>query len=288
MEKNILNAYRENNNLFQSEVDRLSMIGNEGVITGVSSWVKKTFMSLKDNFKIVSNKFSAIDKKSVSVQEKNLKKIGKNIKFEKITMGDLENKNIPCMLGQKSSLNETIDVIKTGYSEIEKVTPLLKEIDTMLANIISKNNERVTFTPKAMKWDDVYKMNEILEKGLERVIIPGNRNDTIKAVSLIHNVNSVKDIQKELLAISKDFNYEAIEEFSIYVSRINDRVDGVIMMLDNEELEITKNVLQEMAHSLRAVANVVTLSSTYLYMYNQTVDTFEALIHIMNDLENEK
>lgn len=289
MTENVLKEYALAIESLPNLKERVDMLesSNESmgaVFNSVSGFITSKFTAISKIFTNNSSRLESIDKKDLSEQAKDLIKtkadISKIISNKK--MVTLRNVEVPVPLGMNVDMLVASSYLKSASARISKsIFVYMDEVDTLVSKMLADPEYRKKLKPgklfseiSADSSKNLYDISSVIDKeGIK---------DRMTLDNLLPNLNSLNPILTNLDNANKILTYGMIKKIKTSLDTLSAKIDELyVYYSENEELNITKAAISELAYGIENLADYTTSSITVFYLVNQLNSSFVNMIKLI-------
>ena len=289
MTENVLKEYALAIESLPNLKERVDMLesSNESmgaVFNSVSGFITSQFTAISSIFNSNSSRLENVNKKDLSEQAKDLMKTKKDISkiMSTVKMVDIHTIETPVPLGMQTDMLTASAILKASSERIAKsIFTYIDEVDTLVSKMLADGEYRKKLKPgktfDSIQNDSYENLNDI-----RTVINENGVNDRMKIDDILPNLNSLDSIMNNLDKANKVLTYSKIKELKESLDKLSSKINDLYeYYVDNEDLEITKSSIKELAHGIENLADYTTSSITVFYLVNQLNSSFINMIKLI-------
>lgn len=265
------------------------------IITGIKKYFTDTLPAVSKIFSTNASRAGKIDKEQYNSFLKTIYELEKDIgKIEKLPYSEVENIKVPVMLGMRTDLLNTVTILSQASEVVnDNLLTLVEYTDIFVSLVMSDKDFRTasrvnysrikeSFRKENKNTLDINSIEHVYDKlqnYINQVVDPKNHYDQRSIKQLIPNISSLYHIQSILLETAKSNTLENVELLEKEVGKISSRIDTLYDYISSdEEFEINKQVLNELASTLESTGKAITSAVTIWYLINQSSVTTRFLV----------
>lgn len=218
--------------------------------------------------------------KDMYERKSDVNKISKELQYPEVS-----NLVVPTVVGlnpKKNLLDLTNNVVSAMPLVKDNIINELVNLDTYLANILTDPNFRTQSAPQKQNMSLV-KLESDLYKKLDEVIVTKAIEDTAKLHTLIPNFSSLNTVIESLYGQARGITLEFMKDIEKAIDLLHDKVKVLEEDMRKPNFEIHKNVLKKLTDDLEMGAKTITVSISYIHLFNQTVLITTNIIKMLKD-----
>ena len=169
-----------------------------------------------------------------------------------------------------------LDIVK------QEVMSCLLEIDQFLANVLTDTQFRIANQPFKPNMK-IQKLEDDLYKRMGKVISSKSIEDTKPLHVVIPNLSSLSTVIDKLSSSARGITLEYMKDLEKNIDYIMDKVKNLEEDMRKPTFEINKNLLKKLSTDLEYGAKLVTVSISYIHLFNQTAIITKNIIDILHD-----
>lgn len=221
--------------------------------------------------------------KSLDIDLKNIAESG-NIK-----LSEIGNIQIPVVLGQKLNVLDTIKELNIAVNNIEKnLENVLKETDEIIGKTLGSKDFRTASRPHYTK-TDVRSCYFEVDKVVSNIIDGNNTKDKMKLDVYLPSLNSVIDINEDIIKFNKIVNVNFIKNLKTDLSRLIERSEILYNYIKkNDDVMISKAVLNLVSDRLDFTARYATTITSIIFLIKHTIESYLVCAEAIKNYNDKK
>lgn len=251
--------------------------GITSAVSGLSNTVEKATTKLYDGMGIFkSAKVNILS--SLTGRDSKIKVIVNGVKFASIY-----NLPIPIPVGytgmipdNTKTLIKVADMLK-GMGIKDKV----EDVYVKMGKLLRDDKDKLLLTDRIFKAKDLDGLTAI--RGiLGKILVPDDMNDMKEAGKIIPNINSIKDIDKEVRDLEKHVNKIDIKGLDKLATKLNERATIIAEIIKHKDTTFNDKVINSLILDLSNAARAISAISAYVYTSTQHIYLVGSTIDIIH------
>lgn len=185
---------------------------------------------------------------------------------------------IPTVVGMKVDLVTMSVNLQEAFQMISNnVMTYINSIDDYVAQVLADPDFRMSNRPQPIN-TDIVKLEDNLYKLMSKVVDSKKMKDVAKVKDVLPNLSSLHGVIETLFKTGDGITLKNMKELDGMITEITNKITILQEEMGKPEFEVNKNIIKKLATDLENGAKLVTVATSYVHLFNQTVIVTKSII----------